>query len=141
MAAPNLDPVQLQQLRALPMGVVVPGDLPEGFALRDVQAEEDPDWGASYRLLFGGGDGATFHVEGTTGGLGDVMRGESRRKFENLALGAGVIEFYAEDSEEPVDFRSHWLQAHPELPAYGLAGKRMDPDLVVRVAEGLQPLA
>ncbi len=140
MPAPLFDQAHLQQLRALPMGVVVPGDLPEGFSIRSVQAEEDPDWGSSYRLVFQGPDGAELTVEGTTGGVGDIMRGQSRRKFDTPTLGRGVVEFYEADSQEPVDFHSHWLQAGPDTPFYGLSGKRLEPEPVLKIAEGLTPL-
>lgn len=129
----------LQKLRALPMGVCLPAHVPSGFAVADVQAEEDPDYGAFYRIVLVGPTGELF-VEGTNGGLGDVMRGESRQRFVNPHLGEGTVEFYEPDSEEGVDFRSHWLQAHPEMPAYGIAGKGVDPAEAVRVAESLAPL-
>jgi len=138
--APLFDQAHLQQLRALPMGVVVPGDLPQGFSVRSVQAEDDPDWGASYRLTFEGPDGAELTVEGTAGGVGDIMRGQSRRKFENPNLGRGVLEFYEPGSEEPVDFHSHWLQAGPDAPFHSLSGKRLEPESVMKVAESLTPL-
>lgn len=132
---------QLQKLRALPMGVCLPAHVPPGFAVGKVEAEVEPDYGAFYRVVFQGPQGAELFVEGTSGGLGDVMRGESRQDFANPELGRGTVEFYPEDSEEGVDFRSHWLQGHPEMPAYGIAGRGLDPAEVLRVAESLQPLA
>ncbi len=140
MPAPLFDQAHLQQLRALPMGVFVPGDLPQGFQVSSVLAEDDPDWGASYRIVFEGPEGAELTVEGTAGGVGDVMRGESRQKFENPVLGQGVVEFYEPDSEEPVDFHSHWLQAQPETPFYGMSGKCLEPEQALQVAESLVPL-
>lgn len=141
MAAPVFDAARADRLRALPLEVLVPGDLPAGFSVRDVEAEDNPDWGASYRVVLEGNEGATIFVEGTTGGVGDVMRGESRQKFHHPAMGEGVIEFYGPDSEEPVHFRSHWLQAGPEGPSYGLAGRNLDPDQALRAAEHLVALA
>lgn len=135
-----LEDAHLQKLRALPMGVCLPSHVPEGFAVRTLEADDDPDYGASYRLILANPEGAELFVEGTSGGLGDVMRGESRQRFLNPHLGEGTVEFYGEDSEEGVDFRSHWLQGHPEMPAYGIAGRGVDPAEVLRVAESLQPL-
>lgn len=134
-----LEPSDIQRLRALGFEVALPSWLPEGYALNRVDAEIDPEYGSVYRVTWTSPGGAELFVEGTNGGLGDVMRGESRRPFQNAALGAGTLEFYEPGSEEGVDFRSHWLQSHPENPAYGLAGRGgVAPDDAVRVAESLQ---
>lgn len=139
MPAPSFSPVQDWQLRILPMQVFVPADLPEGFLVQSVIAEDSPDWGASYQIVFEGPEGAELTVQGTVSGVGDIFRGQSRQKFQNPWLGQGIMEFYEPDSEEPVDFRSHWLQTGPEAPFHNLSGKGLEPEQALHLAENLGP--
>lgn len=138
MPAPAFTPIQDWQLRVLPMQVFVP-DLPEGFAISTVLAEDSPDWGASYQIVLEGPEGAELTLQGSTGGVGDVFRGQSRKKFHNPWLGEGVMEFYEPDSEEPVDFRTHWLQTGTEAPFHSLSGRGLEPEQALRLAESLAP--
>ena len=124
------------RLRSLPLDLVVAGSLPEGFALRDVESENDPDFGAFYRIRYEGPEGVVY-VEGSTGGVGDPMAGGSSREFACPGLGSGTLEFYGADSDEPVDFRSHWMQVGSSGGVYSVAGLRLDPEQAVLVAEGL----
>jgi hypothetical protein len=137
--APSFNPVQDWQLRALPIQVFVPAELPEDFQVQSVLAEDSPDWGASYQIVFEGPEGAELTVQGTVSGVGDIFRGQSRQKFENTWLGQGVMEFYEPESEEPVDFRTHWLQVGSEGPFHSLSGKGLEPKQALHLAENLAP--
>lgn len=137
MTTPPLSPADLARLQALPMEVLVPGSLPEGFAVQAVDAEDDPEWGSSYRIRYAGTAGALIMVEGVTGGIGDPPSGQSQSEFTHPRLGAGTLEFYAPEEDEPVEFRSRWMQEREGGPAYAVAGRRLDPEQAGQVAGSL----
>ncbi len=119
------------------MPVALPGFMPTGFARHSVDADTDETFGPSYRVRYQHPDGAFVLVEGAAAGLGDVMRGARRDAFDTVDLGPGVLEWYDEDSDEPVEFRSHWLSPSAEPPAYGVAGRGLIRDDALRIAKSL----
>lgn len=132
-----LGPALVERLARLSMKVVAPTWVPDGFQVAEVDAESDANWGDSYRLRFTSGAGGVIVVNGAASGIGDVFQGESRSQFTCASLGPGVIEHYPPDSEEGVDFRSHWLRLESEGPAYSVGGKGLSTEDAIRVAESL----
>lgn len=119
------------------MRIVAPTWVPAGLQVTGIDAESDKDWGDSYKIRFTGEAGSEIVVNGAVSGIGDVFRGESRSQFTCPALGPGVIEHYPPNSEEGVEFRSHWLQREPEGPAYSVGGQGIPAEDMLRVAESL----
>lgn len=142
MSDPSLlGPAHLERLAPLSMKVAVPTWIPEGFQVAEVLAEVDADWGDTYQIRLTHEAGGEIVIAGAAFGIGDVFRGESRSQFNCPALGPGVLEHYPPDSDEGVDFRSHWLQHAPDSPAWGVSGKGLSVEDALRVAESLTFLA
>lgn len=119
------------------MKIAVPTWVPEGFSVTQVDTETDATWGDSYQVRVTHPSGGEITMHGLTSGIGDVFRGESRETFSCPALGPGTIEFYGPDSEEGADFRTHWLVAGEDQPAYGISGRGLSPNEAVQVAASL----
>lgn len=133
METMHLEEGQLRELRSLGIPILVPGSLPPELTQVHVTVED-----ASYRAVFHASPQRWVAVQGASSGLGDVMPGARVERFQSRDAGAGEIEFYAPDSEEPTDFRTSWLQPTFQGPAYSLSGQGLEPAEVLQVATSLR---
>lgn len=72
----QLSPDQMQQLEALGVEVVVPGVVPGGFSVADIQAHpasgSGPDGGSSYSIVYRDQENHCFAIEFASAGIGGM---------------------------------------------------------------------
>ena len=128
---------QLLPLRDLGIPILAPGLLPADLEQVHIDIREEED-GPTYRVVFHASPQRWVAVQGACGGLGDVMSGDQTEVFEAADVGSGAMEFYDLGSEEPVDFRTHWLQPDAEGASYSLSGQGLMESEALVVASSLR---
>ncbi len=132
-----LDPTRLQNLQDLEIPILVPGRLPSDLTRIQTTTERGPQ-GPAFRVVFHTSPQRWVALQGCSGGVGDVMAGDAAEDFETEQAGPGRVEFYDPGSQEPVDFRSHWLQPQTEGAFYSLSGQGLTESEVLEVASSLR---
>ncbi|MCR5662652.1 MAG: hypothetical protein K6G50_11090 [bacterium] len=125
------------ELKELELEIICWADRPEGFSVKSAMKETD-DFGDSYRIIYEGPNGAEVYVDGTTGGVGDIVWGEKNETFEAGNLGSCRVEFYEKDAGGRA-FQSQW-SALSENAHYSFTGKKVADDLAEIIASGLAPM-
>jgi len=132
-----LDQAQVQTLQSLEIPILVPGRLPPDLTQVQTTTEREAQ-GPVYRVVFHASPQRWVAVQGACGGIGDVMAGDAAEIFETEQMGPGQVEFYDPGSQEPVDFRTHWLQPQKEGAFYSLSGQGLTESEVLEVASSLR---
>ncbi len=132
-----LDQTQIQTLRGLEIPILVPGRLPPDLTRVQTTTEREAR-GPAYRVVFHASPQRWVALQGASGGIGDVMSGDAAEAFETEQMGPGRVEFYDPGSQEPVDFRSHWLQPQTGGAFYSLSGQGLTESEVLEVASSLR---
>lgn len=127
----------INELKDLEMEILVWADHPEEFSVKSAMKESD-EFGDSYRIIYEGPDGAEVYVDGTTGGVGDIVWGEKNETFEAGSLGSCRVEFYEEDAGGRA-FQAQW-SALSENAHYSFTGKKVANELAETIATGLAPM-
>lgn len=133
----KLNEDRLQPLRDLGIPVLVPGLVPSDLEQVHLEPRQEAD-GPTYRVVLHATPRRWVAVQGACGGLGDVMPGDRTEDFQTAEVGAGRIEFYAPGSQEPVDFRTHWLRPDAGRACYALSGQGLSDDEARAVAAALR---
>ncbi len=125
----------LQDLKGLEFPVLVPGLLPPDLTRATLEREDqDP----AFRVVFHASPQRWVALQGACAGIGDVMPGDAAETFESDQIGPGQVEFYDPGSQEPVDFRTHWLQPRADGAFYSLSGQGLTESEVLAVASSLR---
>jgi hypothetical protein len=132
-----LDPTRLQNLKELEIPILVPGRLPSDLTQIQTNIERGGQ-GPAFRVVFHASPQRWVAMQGSSGGVGDVMFGDAAEDFETEQAGPGRVEFYDPGSQEPVDFRSHWLQPQDRGTFYSLSGQGLTESEVLEVARSLR---
>lgn len=128
----------INELQELELEILAWTDHPEEFSIKSAMKETDENFGDSYRIIYEGPNGAEVYVDGTTGGVGDIVWGEKNETFEAGNLGSCRVEFYEEDAGGRA-FQSQWSSLS-ENAHYSFTGKKVSNELAEKIANGLAPM-